>query len=384
MIAYFLLFICITFFFNKENKYINNTFVKSHVKTAFLLHILFLLVYIVFISFNVGRSLSIIGLSLNSIIASALFIGLFGILMYGMYQAHKWNMFTFTDVLTLTKTKNIIANEAEENMSEEDKLGIILWYVPFIGFFTFGRNIASIRLSEIVQLNLIVSLIIWFFYVSGANNFAIFVTLLYIVFVVYCAITLIGKDEVVTVSMKHIPTPTEKYIWLQTLVPYLYKHIIWKETPELHTLYQSNKTKYYTQEKQRQEEQKQKKEMPLPVVCVYLPVINILCLPFVKGKYKYHIISGVILSLCIIVSIVAFPEQKLLPLFALFPLSFGLGYRKRLGYQTPFIYDVYKVFAHICYTITHVFSKGRKIQKTVVNETINMKTSTPSDSGKNQ
>ena len=89
MIAYFLLFICITFFFNKENKYINNTFVKSHVKTAFLLHILFLLVYIVFISFNVGRSLSIIGLSLNSIIASALFIGLFGILMYGMYQAHK-------------------------------------------------------------------------------------------------------------------------------------------------------------------------------------------------------------------------------------------------------------------------------------------------------
>jgi len=90
--------------------------------------------------------------------------------MYGMYHAHRGKVFTIGDILTLTKTKNLVGVQEEKEMSEQDKLGIILSYIPFLGFFTYGKNIASIRLSEIVQLNLIVSLVIGLIYISGANN----------------------------------------------------------------------------------------------------------------------------------------------------------------------------------------------------------------------
>jgi len=364
MIAYFLIFICITFFMNKENKYINNDFVKSHTKTAFLLHISFLLVYIIFVSFRLGGGVHILDFSLNTLIASSLFIGIFWILMYGMYRAHRGRVFTLWDILTLTKTENLIGMQEEKEMSEQEKLWIILSYIPFLGFFTYGKNITSVRISEIVQLNLIVSVIIWLLYISGGNNLWIFVTLLYILFVAYCVITLVSKDEVVTVSMKYIPSPTEKYIWIQSLCIYIKNHLHGKDVGDIQSLYEKNKLAYYEAEKKREAEQKTKKDISLPVYLIFIPIINILSLPFVKGKYKYHIISNNLLNIFIIVSIYLFGAKTLVPLLALFPLSFALGYKSRLGYQIPFIYDIYKIVASVCYRITHLFHKTRDIQKT--------------------
>lgn len=384
MISYFLLFVCIFLFLNKENKYINNDFVKSHTKTAFFIHILFLFVYILFVSLDLGRGVSFLDFSLNTIIASGLFIGLFWLLMYGMYQAHKWEYFTLWDVLVLTKTKNIVAHEASEEMSEKDTLEIILSYIPFIWFFTFGRNITSPRLSDIVQLNLIVSVIIALLYISGANNLGIFITLLYIVFVVYCIITLVSKSGVVSVSMKHVPTPTEKYIWATTLIAYAWSSISGKTPGILQNTYTAKKIAYYEAEKQRQEEQKTKKKFPLPLAMIYIPVINIFSLIFVNTQYKYHIISNSILSIFAIGSWFVLEEKTLVPLMILFPTCFAAGYYKRIGYQIPFVYDIYKVFAYIGYKITHIFSKGRAIQKTRTNVTLEVWEKTSSDSEKNQ
>jgi hypothetical protein len=47
--AYLLVFVSFLFLFNKTNKYINNDFVRSHTKTAFFIHLMLLLVYIIFI-----------------------------------------------------------------------------------------------------------------------------------------------------------------------------------------------------------------------------------------------------------------------------------------------------------------------------------------------
>lgn len=384
MIAYFLLFVCTLMFLNKENKYINNDFVKSHIKTAFFIHILFLLVYIVFVSLDLWSGLHIMNFSINTGIASTLFIGLFGILMYGMYKAHKWETFTLGDMLVLTKTENIVAHEEWKELTEEDKLEVILSYIPFIWFFTFGRNIASPRLSDIVQLNLIVSVIIGFFYISGGKNLGVFVTLLYIVFVVYCIITLVSKNGVITVSMKHIPTPTEKYIWVSTLIPYFWISIKGKKNKEIQELYTENKLAYYAAEKKRQDEQKAKKDIPLPIFLIYIPVINIFCLPFVNSKYQYHIISSVLLSIFGIVSWLVFWEKSLMPLTILFPLCFAAGYHNRLGYQMPFVYNIYRVISSICYSITHVFSKGRKIQKTQTKVKLEISEKPATEKEKNQ
>jgi uncharacterized membrane protein len=48
--AYLLMFISGLFFFNKTNENINHPFVKAHTKTAMLIHLGFLVTYIVFIS----------------------------------------------------------------------------------------------------------------------------------------------------------------------------------------------------------------------------------------------------------------------------------------------------------------------------------------------
>jgi len=58
--AYLMLFISGLFIFNKSNEYINNNFVKSHTKVAFLIHISFLLNYIVFISFDFLKNYAIL------------------------------------------------------------------------------------------------------------------------------------------------------------------------------------------------------------------------------------------------------------------------------------------------------------------------------------
>ncbi|GEM_PF-875276 len=163
--AYFLMFISATFFLNKENKYINNDFVKSHTKTAVLLHILFLLVYIIFIYVGLGRSVQFLGFSLSVILSSSFFIGLFGLLMYGVYHANKGKTFTISDMMSLTKTDTLLSVDEEKELSETEKFSIIISYIPFLGYFHYGKHLGNTRIQNIVKLNLIVSSIIAFFYI---------------------------------------------------------------------------------------------------------------------------------------------------------------------------------------------------------------------------
>jgi hypothetical protein len=58
--AYFMIFISLMFLFNKHNPHLNNDFVKSHTKTAFFIHILLLIIYIVFIHYSLLSNFSIL------------------------------------------------------------------------------------------------------------------------------------------------------------------------------------------------------------------------------------------------------------------------------------------------------------------------------------
>ena len=58
--AYFMIFISLMFLFNKRDSNINNDFVKSHTKTAFFIHLLFLIIYIVFIHYGLLSNFSIL------------------------------------------------------------------------------------------------------------------------------------------------------------------------------------------------------------------------------------------------------------------------------------------------------------------------------------
>jgi hypothetical protein len=68
--AYLLIFVSIFFLTNRNNSLLNNDFVKTHTKSAFLIHLGFLATYIVFEGFSVGGTINIAGIYLNTILTS--------------------------------------------------------------------------------------------------------------------------------------------------------------------------------------------------------------------------------------------------------------------------------------------------------------------------
>ena len=72
--SYFLILVSGLLFLNKDNSKLQNTFVKSHTKVAFLIHSFMLLTYIIFISKGYFNFYQIFSFSSNQIIATVLFI----------------------------------------------------------------------------------------------------------------------------------------------------------------------------------------------------------------------------------------------------------------------------------------------------------------------
>ncbi len=57
------------FLINKDNKHINNDFVKKHTKSAIILHLLFILTYVIFIYNWLFKNIIIFSYWLNILIA---------------------------------------------------------------------------------------------------------------------------------------------------------------------------------------------------------------------------------------------------------------------------------------------------------------------------
>lgn len=372
--AYFMIFICASFFLNKENEAINNNFVKSHTKTALLIHFLFLFVYIVFVSLWLWAQFTVFGLTLGSVIASGLFLILFSFLLYGIYQAHHGKTFTTQDIAQISRTGSMIDIQKDVKFSEEEMLHIILSYIPFIGYSSYFKLSKNTQIQNIVFINLISSGIITLFFILGAQNIALFFSLIYILFVAFSIVTLVGKHELIVPQLTSIPTPTQKYIWVYTIGEYLSKHLSKnKKFAALEELYTKNTKLYSSKEEKRSQEMEKKADIQIPKFLIYVPVINIITVFFLKSRYKYHIINGLIITLICISSITLLWYSHAVFLIALFPASFGIWYLPRLWYQMPYIYDVYHIISNLLYTITHLFSRGRKIQKTVKTETLSVK-----------
>jgi len=69
-----MVFVSGLFLFNKINPYLNNDFVKKHTKSALLIHLGFLLTYVIFISNGLLSGIVIAGFALNFIITTSLCI----------------------------------------------------------------------------------------------------------------------------------------------------------------------------------------------------------------------------------------------------------------------------------------------------------------------
>jgi hypothetical protein len=367
--AYFMLFICISFLFAKNNRLLYNSFVKIHTKTAFLIHMLFLLVYIIFINFSLWSSIRILNFSLNHIIAPTLFIWLFWILLFWMYRAYRWKTLTIWEVLSY-KWKNKMIINTNRVTSEKEKIPLILAYIPFLWYIVYWKNFTNKTIKDINKINLISSIIIFSLYIAWNNNLAILVILFYIIGLVFINTILIVNNENRTPDLDKIPSIWEIYILIKSYFKYLKIYFNNKNFKWIKDIHKEIETDQIKIENNIFKYLKNKNDTKLPKFLIYVPLINILFLFSLKSKFKIHIINSIIISIFTIISIILFKRISI-TLLVLFPIFYWTGYINRLWYKMPFIYDFYIMVEKISIYIKSIFSKIMKIKDTT--EEVTMK-----------
>lgn len=346
------------FFLWSKSPYINHAFVKSHVKSAFCLHIIMALTLFI-MSYPFLISIHILWYSLNTIITATLCLIIFSGILYWMYMAHKWKTVTIGEIFHKAWTpKDFISSYKSEKISEENSLILILAHIPFFGYIIYPRHKELDHMRDITQLNIIVTLVSVLILIAGFTSLASLLMLTYIVYSVFQAVMLSTQWEITTLNLDKIPTPWEKFIIQKSLLQYIWNNLKKKDFIPLQKIIE---TKVAAAKQQESIDEKS-----------------------TTWKYGFHIKNSLILIILFIICVFIFSwDSSVLTLF-LFPIFYTIGYKDRKAYRMPYIYNIYSVFDCILSHIGHIFHKTRKLQKTQIQETIKMWEQIPKMEEKNK
>lgn len=349
--AYLMVFISWLFLFNKNNPYIGNSFVKNHTKTAIIIHILFILNFLVFIFYDFLKWVGVFWFSLNYIIASIIFLILFAVLLYWILKASRWEKFKVWDIIIFWKKEKIIDINGDMKLDEKDKLTLILSYIPFIWFLISWEYRKNQLIQNIVKLNLIVSLLIVVFYLFWYSNIWNLLTLLYIVYVVYSSVNLVSQDEIISINLDFLPFPEEKLIFIKSIFSYLKNYFAKKDFLNFADLKINILQDNTKQEAENEKILETLEKKSIPAFLVYFPILNIVTLIFINTRNRIHIINWVFLSLLFVIFVIFYIFNLVniqIFIFFLFPIFFWIGFFKnRVAYKMPFIYHIYEVFSFL-------------------------------------
>jgi len=351
IVAYLMIFVSGLFLFNKDNKYINNDFVKSHTKSALILHTWFLITYIVFISNSLFSGIRILWLWLNNIIAIVISCCLLALLILWMYKAKNGLEFGIWKTISLSKQKAILDIDWDWDISEKEKLTIILSFVPFIWFLNFAKNKENKTIIEATRLSIFISLIITLLYIFWYNNLVNLLSLIYIISVTFIWVNLFARDELVQIKLPTIFSPKNTYIWLITTKNYLKSYFTNNDFVDFSKLYKNVSEKINTEKNALEKELQIKKDLRIHKVLIYIPIINLLFIFIKNTKYSLHIKNWIIITFLLIINITLYKFSYLdlkFSLLLLFPILFWMSYTTNtLAYKVPIIYDIYEFISKI-------------------------------------
>jgi len=361
--AYFMLFISSLFLFNKKNEYVNNDFVKSHTKIAILIHLSFLLTYIIFISFSFLKSITIFNFNINYILASSIFIFLFVNLLYWIYKASKKQTFKISEIFYITKTEKIVDINWDWIVDEKDKLTLILSYIPFIWYIVNWSHYKEKNIINIIKLNVLITFIISLIYISWNKNIVWLLLLFYIIFSVFSSINIIIRNNIIWLNLDFIPTFTELLIIIKAFIKYLFNYFTKKEFIWIVNLKNNYLEKYKKEEKILEEKLKKLPNSKINNILIYIPFINLVALFFKNSNKKNHIINWIMITLFFIIFIILNYYNYLNNsnyILLLFPIFFWYWYiNSRPAYRIPIIYDLHEILVFI----KNIFIKTKKTIK---------------------
>lgn len=360
--SYLLVWVCATFLFIKNNESINNDFVKSHTKTALFLQLFLLVNWFLFLHLWFFSSFSILNYWLNEIISIFFFLIIFWFMLFGMHKATKWEYFTIKDFSTMTKTENLVEIEENLEMSEKDKLTLILAHIPFVWFFVYWKyyDFRNSILENIVKLNSYSRAFIFIIYCLWHYNIANILVLFYILFVVFSGVQIVSSWTILNLNLKYLQDTNSYLISFKSFIKYIKNYF--SNFRKFREIEVEMRLSQELKDKQDLEFLKTQRDLKVSPYLIYIPILNIMLSTFKDTKYQNHIENGYALSLFFAIVLILnylWYVPSLWLLMFLFPISYGMSYIKRLEYRLAFIRDFYDLLWYIIKSILNLWKLAK-------------------------
>lgn len=343
--AYLMIFVSLWFLINKTNSNINNSFVKAHVKSAFIIHLLFFVTYVIFISNWLFKWAYFMWIWIDYIIINSIFIFLLVLLLNWINKAKNWEYYNISKNINISKDKDIFDKNSDLNINEKEKLTLFLSLVPIIGFLNFSKYRDKRKIIENIRLNILVSVISTLLYIFNYSNLVNLLILAYTILIVFIWINLFTRNELLSIKLNKFFSPNSFYLLFISTKDYLINYFKNKEFTTLDSIIKKNEELEKKEELKNNELLKNKKELKIKYL-IYIPYINLIFLFFKNTKYTFHIINAI--SITIILIMVQFLAyfwyiNNKLYLLLIFPILFWISYlnNNRLSYKIPFFFDLF-------------------------------------------
>ena len=369
--AYLMILVSWLFLFNKTNPEINNDYVRWHTKSALLIHLGFLITYIIFISYSLFSQVSFWGYGLNDIIVNVIFLGLLGFLVFGIYKSSKWDEFHVSKSINISQRRSLLDIDENWEITEKEKLSIVLSFVPVIWYLYFWKYAQQPTIIESTRLNITVTTLIVLLTIFWNPNLANLFLLVYIIFVVFIWINLFAREQLIQIKLPEVFSPKNIYIYIRTIFVYMKNYFSEKNFLAYAKTLEWQKQHIMEISQTDAKNLSEKKEMRFPKFLVYVPIINLVFLFIRNTKYTQHITNGIVITLlfiwAIILQVLWYIPSSIFLLF-LFPTSFGIWYIYYLNeYRMPLIYDLYILWSKIV-SLFKYSKKTIKEKRAEVNE----------------
>ena len=371
--AYLFIFIAWLFLFNKTNENINNDFVRNHAKTASLIHLWFLITIIIFLSNSLFASTLILWIWLNFIITTIICLLLLVLIIVWIYKAKNGLTFNVIKDINISKTKNILDIDWSWEVTEKEKLTVLLAFIPLFGFINYAKYKENKTIQDATRLNIIISLIISLLFIFSYWNLATLLSLAYTILITFIWINLFARNELISIKVATMFSPENAYIWLISLITYIKNYFNDDKFNELEILNKQNTEKKIKIELEYEKALATKKELKLPKALIYIPIINLIFLFFKDTKYNFHIKNGITITFILIITWILAKFWYFNPslhVLSIFPILFWIWYTKnKLAYRVPIIFDLYSLFSKI-FSFLKIWTKEINKKRKEENEVI--------------
>lgn len=353
------LFMWELFLLAKNNPNFGNPFVRNHAKNATKIHFSFLviiLVYKVFIESYLYISIPIINLNITRIIESGLYLVFTLLLIRWAYKAFYGKL--AEDIKIRKDYLKVETNIIEGQITETQKMLYIVSYIPFIGLIVGNNN--SIN-KYWVKIWWIFSVIFIFLIITGHSEPAFFLSLLYIMFVVFAWVMMFIQQKIVfSTFVNNIYDLKTLYSITRAIFVYILESItiiFWRNKElsfrEIHSRIIAKDEKY---------DNLANNYLTNTVIVfgnklIFIPVINIIYLPTFlfnkKSRYIIAIIQWLIIS--VIAILLWYFDYSNYSILLLFPIFLWIANTKQNPfYRIPVIYEIYEILDKLSFGI---FSK---------------------------